>query len=1110
MFFIKNKSIFILILVTILFSLSCENKTLELSTGKKKLFTKKQVSQTNIDFTNKLIDDPLDPYRNAMSYSNYFIGGGVASGDINNDGLVDLFFVGNEVKNKLFLNQGDFKFKDISEGANINQGKNWSTGVTMVDINNDGWLDIYVSQSSPFTFGPEYRRNLLFINNKNLSFTERAKEYGLDDGNLGRQAAFFDYDKDGDLDCFILNSSKYIRIPIGKVYMDLDANKQNLMDASCNLYRNDEGKFKKVTEQAGMLRYGFGLGLVCADINDDGWPDVYVANDYSVPDFMYINNGDGTFTDEIKSRTNQISFYGMGADISDINNDGLLDIAVVDMAADDHVRDKTLMASMDVKTFRTYVDTLKYQHQYMFNSLQLNNGNGTFSNIVNLSGLAKTDWSWSALFADFDNDSYKDFFVSNGFKRYTRDNDSRIKMKKIRDENGGIIPTDLRKKLYEEIPMIPLSNLIYQNNHKLQFKNKVKEWGIDYPSFSNGSVYADLDNDGDLDLAINNIDSLAFIFQNNSTNNYLKVKLESAEPTINTKVYIHHNGNIQYQELVPTRGYFSSMENRAVYFGLGQFDKIDSLKVIWPDNSKQLIANPRINQTLILKKADAKLKHNYKEVKRIHPIFKQSESNINFVHEENKFDDFEKEILLPHKQSTLGSGIAKGDVDGNGLEDFFIGGAKGQSAELFLQYEKNKFKKSTSSPWTMHASSEDMKAEFFDADGDGDLDLYVPSGGGGDFEIDSPLLQDRLYKNDGKGIFSFSSKALPQLFKASFVVAPNDYDKDGDLDLFVGGRAIPGRYPFAEKSYLLSNESGAYSIKNELQTEQLSNCGLVSDATWLDIDSDGWDDLIVVGEWTSIKVFLNKEGQLEESSTLIGTDDLKGWWYSIEAADVDNDGDLDLICGNVGLNTKFKANKEKPFKVFANDFDSNGTCDIVLSKEYKGKDVPTRGRQCSSDQMPFIKEKFPTYESYATASIEDIYGDKLKGAIKLEANEFRSIILINEGGKFSINYLPNIAQASPVNGIIIKDLNQDKNIDIIIAGNNYDTEVETPRYDAGRGLVLIGNGSGEFVPLSVAESGLYLSKNVKDIKLTKSGSLIVFNNNEKLELYVQDEAKSIQ
>lgn len=1100
----NQQNILLLYLIIFFLSCSCEQEASTRSTEKndlkkthKKTFSKVNSQTSGIDFTNTLIDDPTDPIKNVMSDVNYFIGAGVAIGDINNDQKPDVFFAGNEVDNKLFLNKGDFNFEDISDKAGINEGKHWATGVTMADVNGDGWLDIYVSQSSHFKERASLRKNLLYINNKDLSFTERAEEFGLADDRLGRHASFFDYDKDGDLDCFVLNSSIYVQIPLGKVMQHLDQNKENLINASCHFYRNDNNKFTNVTEAKNMLKYGFGLGLVTADLNEDGWTDIYVANDYSVPDFMYINDGKGSFKESIKRKTKQISFYGMGADVGDLNNDGLPEICVVDMAANDHFRDKTLMASMSTEAFKTYVDRLKYQYQYMFNTVQLNNGNGTYSNIANLCGLSRTDWSWAILLADFNNDAYKDVFVSNGFKRYTRDNDSRIRLEKVRNENGGSVPMAKRKELYDQMPSIKMSNLIYENDKNLGFENKSNEWGLDHPSFSNGASYADLDGDGDLDLIVNNIDEEAFVYKNNSENNYLVFSFEDKNNYLNTKVYLKHNDKVQMQELTATRGYFSSVENRKLHFGLGSTDIVESIEIIWQDNKKQVLKNVSSNQTLSIKKKDAKSIHSY-QAKNNEPLLKEISKDENLLarhrHFENEFDDFEKEVLLPHKQSSIGPALAIGDINQDGLEDVFIGGAKGKTGQIYLQNKAKKFIEKDIAAITNDKLTENADAQFIDIDGDKDLDLYVANGGGGDFSESREHLQDNIYLNDGHGNFK-SAKNMVTWNTSASCIAATDFDLDGDVDLFVGGKSIPGKYPYADKSIILKNNGG---VLTDVETENiidLSKLGLVTDATWADLNDDKRPDLIVVGEWMSIKIFINLENGFVDKSEEYGVSDLKGWWYSVKAEDLNNDGTIDLVVGNVGKNIKFEASDDKPLKLFANDFDQNGSCDIVLSKKYKGKDVPTRGRQCSSDQMPFIKNKFPTYASFANASLDDILGDKLDSALKLETNTFESIVLINDGSKFNKISLPSLAQISPINDLVIKDVNGDNFKDLIIIGNNYDTEVETPRYDAGNGLVLINQKAGIFKPMKLEKSGFFAPHNSRKIALTKQNQIIIVNNN---------------
>lgn len=1085
------------------------------------LFTLMDPEETGVAFSNDLEENPLTNH-NVLSYQHYYNGAGVAVGDVNNDGLPDLFFTGNEVPNRLYLNKGGLRFEDISERAGVNPpNKRWCTGAVFVDINADGWQDIYVCQYGPYP--PEERRNLLLIHNgsaENPSFTERAAEYGLDDPNESIQAAFFDYDKDGDLDCYVMNESKYALVIYQEVFEDLKV-KENLEAASGKLFRNDGGKFTNVTEAAGLLRYGYGLGLVVSDINQDGWLDIYVANDYSVPDFMWINNGNGTFTDKIKETTRQISFYGMGADIADYNNDGYPEIAVVDMASIDHVRDKTLMASMDTEGFWYFVKTLGYQYQYMFNSFQLNNGNGSFSNIANLAGIAKSDWSWAALLADFDNDGWKDYFITTGYRRYARDNDFRNEMAAIRAANGGTVPMEMRPAIYEKMPQISLPNFIYRNNKDLTFENVTDAWGTGAPSFSNGAAYADLDQDGDLELIVNNIDEKAFIYKNNATEqakgNFLRFKLTAEKmgylPVGTTITLKTSDGLMQYQEFGTIRGYMGCMEP-VVHFGIGDAKEIAEVEVVWPDGRFQVINNVPANQLIELKQVAAKYRKSPKKETKSFPIAQVDpiELGIDFVHRENEFNDFAKEVLLPHKQSTLGPKISVADVNGDGLQDFFVGGASGQGGVLYFQKPNGTFEKGHSQPWAeLDAVCEDLDALFFDPDFDGDMDLYVVSGGGGDFEGRKAALQDRFYVNmDGRGTYGKVGNALPEMHSSGNVVRASDFDKDGDLDLFIGGAAQPGRYPYPDRSYLLRfNEKNLRfeDVTKDIAPDLVAP-GLVKDAVWTDLNKDEFPDLVIVGEWMPISVFINEKGSFRNASADYGTDNLKGWWYSIAQSDIDRDGDPDFVVGNLGLNGKFHADFGHPFNVFANDFDKNGTCDIVLTKEYKGRLVPTRGRQCSSEQMPFIKQKFPTYKDFANASVEDILGKKnLEEALHLQVTTFSSGLLINHGnGKLEFRPLPNEAQIAPINGIVCQDLDEDGYDDLIISGNNFDAEVETPRYDAGTGLVLRGNGKGDFTPVLARESGFFTPWNVKHINTLqlanqKDHLILVAANNEPLRAF---------
>ncbi len=1074
------------------------------------LFSQLNPSQTKIHFMNTVQEDAN---RHLGHYDYMYNGSGVAIGDINNDGLADVFFTGSDASNRLYLNKGNFEFEDISKKAGIIT-KKWSTGVSMADINEDGFLDIYVCNS-----GPEHTddklANQLFINNGNLTFTEQAAKYGLDDKSHSSQAGFFDMDKDGDLDLFVMNHSLFKYAKTGKKNWEdvLTEQSPEVYKKSCStLYRNEgNGKFKDISKEAGIFRPGFGLGLSLTDLNNDGATDIYVANDYFVPDFYFVNQGNGTFVENVKTKASHTSFYSMGCDAADFNNDGLIDLAVVDMTPSDHFRSKTLMESMNVKLFSILVEEKKQVPQYMFNTLSLNRGKANLSEIAHLAGVAKTDWSWAALLVDMDNDAKKDFIVTNGFKRDTKDQDWLRQLNEVYKKEGKT--SNAYFKHLNTANSVPLKNYIYQNNGNLKFEDKSNNWGFTEPSFSNGAAYGDLDNDGDLDLVVNNLDSKAFVYRNNTreTNkaNYLQLTLtdgKSSAKALNAKVKLYAEDNIQLLEYTFVRGYLSDMQALA-HFGLGKTDNIDKVEIYWPDGTMSTITNPTINQRIVVDKQ--KIGSQTAPSNNTSPWFMDiapQAAGLNYKHQENKFNDFEKEILLPHKQSTLGPSLCVGDINADGLDDFYVGGAKGQSGELYLQTAQG-LNKSKQPAFEKDKASEDLAALFFDADKDGDLDLYVASGGGGDFKENSPLLQDRLYLNTGDGNFKKSANALPKMITSTACVEVSDWDADGDLDLFIGGRNTPGKYPLSPKSYLLINEKGKFKDATAQLASDLQNIGMVTSATWSDLNKDGLQDLIVVGEWMPITCFLNTKSGFKNVTNDYGLTDSNGWWYSIDKGDFDNDGDEDFIVGNLGLNNKFQPKKGKPLNIFANDFDDNGSLDIVLSKEYKGELAPVRGKECSTEQMPFLAEKFPSYADFASSTLTDIYGKQnLEDAVHFEVSDFSSIYLENKGnGAFEKHALPNEAQISPIKGMVILDFDKDGQLDLVIGGNMYDTEVETPAYDAGKGLFLKGNGNGTFSPQTTKESGIFLPNNLKKLALFKLAAnrpaILAANNNGKLNLF---------
>ncbi len=1104
---IMLRSILFLVLLCLLVCFACV-KTANKADA---VFQLMSPQDTGVDFVNVI--EETDSF-NMYTFMNIYTGGGVAVGDINKDGLEDLFFSGNRVSSRLYLNKGNLKFEDITKSAGV-QTDRWCTGVAMVDINQDDWLDIYVSVSGVGI--DEKKSNLLFINQGDQTFKESSAPYGLADPGQIMQSSFFDYDRDGDLDVYcILNPVDYTMSSVNKV------KKRSLNGESKStdrLYRNNgDQTFTEVSKEAGILVEGYSLGLATADINKDGWVDIYVSNDFLTNDILYINNQDGTFSNQASSHLDHTSFAGMGNDIADFNNDAWPDIIVVDMLPEDNYRRKMIIPKTSYDKFQL---TLKmgYEAQYTRNTLQRNNGDGTFSEVGQMAGLDQTDWSWSSLFADFDNDGDKDLYVTNGFLRDVGNLDY-INYQRKNSTPFGKKSEQFKKRLeaIKALGAVKIENYAFENMGGIRFEKKNIDWGFGQKSSSNGAAFADLDNDGDLEMIVNNVNDPAFIYKNRSDQledkNYLQIALKGAlknKQGIGAKVRIKTGEVEQYYEHNLYRGYESTV-SQIIHFGLGSNQAIERLEITWPDGKIEKQENLSANQRITLNYKQAK--NPEKEIaSNSEPFFSTNTAkhHLNFKHKENDQVDFKIQALLPHQHAQNGPGIAVGDVNGDGLDDCYIGGASGYRGTLFIQEKGGQFTSKT----LPHHETEDMAALFFDADKDGAQDLFIVSGGS-KFPMDSPKYKNVVYRNNGQGDFTSNGVFFPDLFESGSCMSAADFDKDGDLDLFIGGRVKPGAYPLAAKSYILRNDSEKgvllFTEQNRTFFPEGAPTGMVCASLWTDFNNDGWQDLIVTGEWMDIQFYENKKGLLYRSKNT-GLTNAHGWWNSITAGDFDADGDMDYVLGNLGHNSRYKPSPEEPLSLYAADFDKNGRIDPILCHYIDGENYIAHPRTQLIDQINAMRVRFKTYHEYAETTFDRSFTkDEIQKAQVFTAETFSSSYLENLGnGKFAIKALPQEAQIAPVYGMITEDFDGDGHLDILLAGNSFATEVTIGRYDAGKGLLLKGNGKGDFQSIRAKESGFLSNGDAKALTrlmLEKEPLYLLSNNADSLKVFSKNKKHS--
>ena len=1104
--------------------------------NKHTLFRQVSSEHSGIHFNNKIIEnDTLNP----IDVTNIYNGGGVGIGDFNNDGLQDVYFTGNKVSNKLYLNKGKFVFSDVTDEAHVSGNGKWCRGVAVVDVNNDGWMDMYVCAS--MSNDAKGRENLLYINegtdNKGVPhFKEAAAEYGLNDTTHSTMAAFFDYDNDGDLDMYLV-VNQIIKGNNPAVY------RPKITDGSFpstgRLYRNEWSTslhhpvFTDVSKQAGITIEGYGHGVNIADFNKDGWKDIFVTNDFNSNDLLYINNHDGTFTDKAASYFKHTSANGMGQDVIDINNDGLSDVVEADMNPEDNYRKKMMLGANSYQNYQNS-DYFGYQYQYVRNTLQLNQGprvkendsigDPVFSDVGFFSGIAETDWSWTPLVTDFDNDGNRDIIISNGYPKDLTDHDFIA----FRQQS-----TTIASKEYtlSQIPQVKIHNYAFQNNGNATFNDVTAGWGLTAPSFSNGAAYADFDNDGDMDVMINNINDEAFVYENSvidgkeATPNFLSVKLKGDRGNRNglgAWIELYYDGKQQSYEETPYRGYLSSVQLEP-HFGLGNAAKIDSLVVIWPSGKKQVVKDVKSNQTIIVDVNNGSDFNNWeKSMFDAKSLFTDNSSSLNIKYKDSSKDfiDFNIQKLLPHKFTEYGPALAVGDVDGNGVEDMVVGGASSFSPALILQQANGTFIQKTVIPGANKQTKpwRDEGMVLFDADGDGDLDLFIASGG---YENapNTIVYADKLYINDGKGNFKIDTTALPQNFTSKSCVRAADFDNDGDMDLFIAGRVEPWNYPKPVSSFIYRNDTKngkvTFTDVTSSVAKTLKNVGLVCDAVWTDFNNDGWQDLVLTGEWMPIMFYQNNKGVFQDVTAASNISDKKGWWTSIVPGDFDNDGDIDFVAGNLGLNSFYRASDKYPVSIYAKDFDKNGNYDAIPTiylktsqEDTTRREFPVHVRDDMTKQLISFRSKFQNYKSYASSTFDKMFTpDEMKGALKLQANYFSNSYIRNDGnGIFTLVPMPLPTQYSCMNGMVAEDFDGDGNLDLLVIGNDYGTEVSVGRYDACNGLFLKGDGKGGFKPLTILQSGFFVPGNAKAlVKLRSSNNkclLVASENKGSLKTFV--------